>query len=105
MSETPNAGPTSALSQAESAAETEARREPGAPVTAEKWVQLGQRQLQMGQGEQAIASFRHATTMQFVVCARVYTTRLWRRWARATKVARYEDALVALRRSSSNAAL
>src|SRR5438093_849360 len=64
MSETPNAGPTSALSQAESAAETEARREPGAPVTAEKWVQLGQRQLQMGQGEQAIASFRHATELE-----------------------------------------
>ena len=65
MIETSNAGSASALLlPTDSVVAGEAQRERPAPANAEAWVLLGQRQLEMGQGEQAISSFRHAAELE-----------------------------------------
>src|ERR1700756_4663480 len=65
MIETSNAGSASALSPpADAAVEAQPQREPEAPANAKGWVQLGQRQLELGQGEQAISSFKRAVELE-----------------------------------------
>jgi len=65
MIETSNAGSVSALlPPTDAAVDTQPRREPEAPANAEAWVQLGQRQFESGNGEQAISSFRRAVELE-----------------------------------------
>ena len=87
MTETSNAGSASALLlPTDAAVETQPRREPEAPANAEEWVQLGQHQLEMGQGEQAISCFRHAAELEPAVGVH------WGRLGKALAVKRRYDA-------------
>jgi len=64
MTEVSNAGSASALLLPTAAVETQPRGEPEAPANAEAWVLLGQRQSELGQGEQAISSFKRAVELE-----------------------------------------
>ena len=87
MIETSNAGSASALLlPTDSVVAAEARRERPAPANAEEWVLLGQRQLEMGQGEQAISSFKRAVELEPAVALH------WGRLGKALAAKRRYDA-------------
>jgi protein O-GlcNAc transferase len=65
MTETSNADSASPLLlPTDAAIETQPPRESEAPANAEAWVLLGQRQAELGQGEQAISSFKRAVELE-----------------------------------------
>src|SRR6266545_4944635 len=87
MIETSNAGSASALlPPTDSVVAAEAQRERPAPANAEEWVLLGQRQLKMGQGEQAISSFKRAVELEPAVALH------WGRLGKALAAKRRYDA-------------
>src|SRR5207237_4312864 len=68
------------------ATETQPQNESEAPANAEAWVLLGQRQLEMGQGEQAISSFKRAVELEPAVALH------WGRLGKALAAKRRYDA-------------